>query len=30
MGEYLRLGFCFYDPEALEKGIVRLRESLEN
>ena len=30
MGDYLRLGFCFYDPEALEKGIVRLRESLEN
>jgi 2-aminoadipate transaminase len=30
MGEYLRLGFCFYDPEALEKGILRLRESLEN
>jgi len=30
MGEYLRLGFCFYDPEALEKGIMRLRESLEN
>jgi len=28
MREYLRLGFCFYDIEELEDGIVRLRDCL--
>jgi 2-aminoadipate transaminase len=28
MEEYLRLGYCFYDIEALEDGILRLRDCL--
>jgi DNA-binding transcriptional MocR family regulator len=30
MQEYLRLGFCFYGPKDLEKGIKRLAECLES
>ena len=26
MQEYFRLGFCFYDPDALEEGISRLEK----
>jgi len=29
MGEYLRLGFCFYGPEDLEAGVIRLRDCLD-
>lgn len=29
MGEYLRLGFCFYGADDLEVGIMRLRDCLE-
>ena len=28
MTEYLRLGFCFYAPEDLEEGVIRLRNCL--
>ncbi len=28
MQEYVRLGFCFYDPEAIEEGVKRLRDCL--
>lgn len=29
MGDFLRLGFCFYGTEDLEEGIVRLKRSVE-
>jgi DNA-binding transcriptional MocR family regulator len=29
MEEYLRLGFCFYDPPAIEEGIQRLADCLK-
>ncbi len=28
MQEFVRLGFCFYDPEGIEEGIKRLRDCL--
>ena len=28
MGEYLRLGFCYYDPKDIEMGVRRLKECL--
>ena len=28
MGEYLRLGFCYYDPKDIEVGVRRLKECL--
>jgi DNA-binding transcriptional MocR family regulator len=28
MQDYLRLSFCFYDPEAIEEGVKRLRDCL--
>jgi 2-aminoadipate transaminase len=27
--DYLRLGFCYYGPEAIEEGVKRLRDCLE-
>jgi 2-aminoadipate transaminase len=30
MTEYLRLGFCFYGPEDLQEGVIRLRDCLED
>jgi len=29
MQDYIRLGFCFYRPEAIEEGIKRIRNCLE-
>lgn len=28
--EYIRLGFCFYDPNDLEEGVKRLRDCLDD
>jgi len=30
MQDYLRLSFCFYDPEAIEEAVKRLGDCLEN
>ena len=30
MQEYVRLGFCFYDPEGIEEGIKRLGKCVES
>ena len=29
MDEYIRLGFCFYDPENLAEGVMRLKNCLD-
>ena len=28
MREYIRLGFCFYDPDAIEEGVIRFSKCL--
>jgi DNA-binding transcriptional MocR family regulator len=30
MQEFVRLGFCFYDPEGIEEGIKRLGKSVDS
>ena len=29
MDEYVRLGFCFYDPEIIKEGVLRLKKCLD-